>query len=60
MKEEGMQQNVGATAFDLPNSQHPGYENKIHYGDQRVPHPTNAKAKVVQPDKVMRQVMDAK
>lgn len=60
MKESGMEQNVGATAFDLPDSQHPGYENKIFHGKTRVPHPTNARAKVVEPAKVMRQVMDAK
>ena len=54
------QEGVGATAFDLPNSQHPGYENKIHYGDQRVPHPTNSAAKIVRPDEIMRAVLEGK
>ena len=60
MKEENGDQGVGATAFDYPNSQHPGYKNKIHYGNQNVPHPTNAAAKRVDGAKVMRQVMDGK
>jgi len=60
MKEDNGDQGVGATAFDMPNSQHPGYENKIHYGNQNVPHPTNAAAKRVDGAKVMRQVMDGK
>jgi len=60
MKEENGDQGVGATAFDMPNSQHPGYENKIYHTDKRVPHPTNAAAKRVDGPKVMRQVMDGK
>ena len=60
MKEDNGSQDVGATAFDYPNSQHPRYENKIHYGDQRVPHPTNSAAKVVEPGKVMRAVLEGK
>lgn len=60
MKEENGSQDVGATAFDLPNGQHPGYANKIHYGDQRVPHPTNSAAKIVPRDEVMRQVLEGK
>ena len=60
MKEDNGDQGVGATAFDYPNSQHPNYENKVKYGNQRVPHPTNSAAKIVEPEKVMRQVLDAK
>lgn len=60
MKEENGSQDVGATAFDLPNGQHPGYENKIYYGNQKVPHPTNSAAKIVRPDEVMRAVLEGK
>lgn len=60
MKEENGYQGVGATEFDYPNSQHPGYENKIYYGNQHVPHPTNRAAKITNHAKVMRQVLDAK
>lgn len=60
MKEENGDQGVGATAFDMPNSQHPGYENKIHHGPQNVPHPSNNAAKHVDGAKIMRQVMDGK
>lgn len=44
MKENNGDQGVGATAFDLPNSQHPGYANKIYYGNQHVPTPCNKAA----------------
>jgi hypothetical protein len=60
MKEENGYQGVGATEFDLPNSEHPGYENKIYHTKMRVPHPTNSAAKVVHAEKIMRQVLDAK
>jgi hypothetical protein len=60
MKEENGTQDVGATAFDCPNSQHPGYENRIYYGNQRVPRPTNSDAKIVVPSKVMGQVLTGK
>ncbi len=60
MKEDNGSQNVGATAFDYPNSQHPGYENKIHYGNQYVPKPTNAAAKITHPNEVMRAVLQGK
>ena len=46
-KEENGNQDVGATAFDLPNSEHPGYPNNIYYGNQHVPHPTNSHAKTM-------------
>lgn len=58
--EDNGNQDVGATAFDLPNSQHPGYENKIYHTKDRVPHPSNNAAKVVDHSKVMRQVLQAK
>jgi len=60
MKEDNMQGGVGVTAFDLPNMQHPGYENKIHYGDQHVPKPRNHAAMHTDHAKVMRQVREAK
>lgn len=60
MKEDNGAQDVGATAWDYPNSQHPGYTNKIYYGNQNVPKPTNAAAKVTHADAVMNAVMDAK
>ena len=60
MKEDNGSQDVGATAFDLPNSQHPNYTNHIHYGPQFVPHPTNSAAKEVDHAKVMNQVLTGK
>ena len=60
MKEDNGDQGVGATAFDYPNSKHPGYENKIFYGNQNVPHPTNASAKVTPRAEVMRAVLEGK
>lgn len=49
-----------AVAFDMPNGQHPGYENRIYYGDRHVPKPNNAAAERVMPEKVMKQVMEAR
>jgi len=60
MKEDNGDQGVGATAFDYPNSQHPGYENRIYHTKDKVPHPTNSAAKVVNAAKVMGQVLNAK
>ncbi len=60
MKEDNGYQGVGATEFDLPNSQHPEYENKIHHTKMRVPHPTNEAAKNVDHAKAMRQVLVGK
>ncbi len=60
MKEENGSQDVGSTAFDYPNNVAPRDYNKIHYGNQHVPHPTNSAAKVVQHDKVMKQVLEGK
>lgn len=59
-KEDNGSQDVGATAFDYPNSMHPNYKNQIYYGDQFVPMPTNNKAKVTYKNKVMNQVLEAK
>lgn len=55
-----MEQNVGATAFDYPDSQNPRPHFKAFYGNQNVPHRTNEMAKNVNGAKVMKQVMDAK
>lgn len=60
MKEDNGSQDVGATAFDLPNSQHPNYTNHIHYGPQFVPKPTNSAAKIVHADEIMKQVLTGK
>ena len=60
MKEDNGYQGVGATAFDYPNAQHPGYTNHIHYGPQFVPRPTNSAAKIVHHEEVMRQVLTGK
>lgn len=60
MKEDNGNQDVGATAFDYPNSQHPGYVNKIYYGNQHVPHPTNSAAKITPQAEVMRAVLEGK
>jgi hypothetical protein len=60
MKEDNGAQGVGATAFDLPNSQNPKPRAPIHYGPQHVPHPCNYKAEMVDHAKVMRQVNEAK
>lgn len=59
MKEDNGIQNVGATAFELPNSQHPGYRAPIFYGSTSVPHPTNSAAKRADPARVMRESMEA-
>lgn len=59
MKEEN-KEDVGATAFDLPNSQNPLPHHNIYYGNQYVPRPTNAKAKIVNPMEIMEQVLKAK
>lgn len=53
-------QDVGATAFDLPNDQDPRPHFHPFYGSEHVPHPTNASAKVVDKSKVMGQVLSAK
>lgn len=60
MKEEN-KEDVGATAFDLRNDMRPeNYTNKAYHGNQHVPHPTNAKAKLVNPLEIMEQVLKAK
>lgn len=59
MKEENGDQGVGATAWDYPNGQHPNYENRIYHTNHRVPKPTNMAAKMVNAEKIMRQVNEA-
>ncbi len=41
MKEENGSQDVGSTVFDYPNEQKPANYNRIYYGNQYVPAPTN-------------------
>jgi hypothetical protein len=53
-------ENVGATAFDLPNSQNPEPNAPIFYGSIKVPHPTNSTAKIVDHAKAMTQVLTGK
>jgi hypothetical protein len=60
MKEENGDQGVGATAFDLPNSQNPKPHAPIFHTKVVVPRPTNSAAKVVHGNEVMRQVLEAK
>ncbi len=60
MKEDNMVGGVGVTAFDYPNGQHPGYENKIYYGNQNVPRPTNEAAKKVNGAEVLAETMYAR
>lgn len=60
MREDNGSQDVGATAFDLPNSQHPNYQNKIHYGNQHVPTPNNKAAMEAPKGAVMRAILEAK
>lgn len=55
-----MKQDVGTTAFDLPNSQNPEPHFKAHYGNTSVPHPTNSAAKVTHSSKVMDAVLEGK
>jgi len=51
---------VGATEFDLPNSQNPAPHFKAMYGNTPVPHPTNSAAKKVNGSAIMSAVMAAK
>ncbi|MDP4145596.1 MAG: hypothetical protein Q8936_14110 [Bacillota bacterium] len=51
---------VGATAFDLPNSENPMPHAPIFHTKAKVPRRTNEAAKIVNGSKIMRQVMDAK
>jgi len=60
MREENGNQDVGATAFDYPNNVAPSNYNKIYYGNQYVPNPTNSAAKIVRPNEIMRQVLEGK
>lgn len=60
MKEENGNQGVGATAWEYGNSQHPGYVNKIYYGNQNVPMPNNKAAMKSDASAIMNAVLDAK
>lgn len=60
MKEESGDQGVGATAFDLPNGQHPDYINRVYHTKVKVPRPNNSGAMVVDHSKVMKQVLTGK
>ncbi len=60
MKEDNGAQDVGATAFDLPNSQHLGVDSKVYHTSMKVPHPTNNAAKRVDAAKIMGQVLTGK
>ena len=60
MKETNGEQGVGASEFDLSNSQHPNYRNNIYYGNQSVPHPTNSRAKEVNKEKVLSSFLKGK
>lgn len=53
-------EDVGATAFELPNSQNPRPHFKAYYGGTPVPHPTNDAAKHINPPEIMRQVNEGK
>lgn len=55
-----MKQDLGSTAFELPNNEHPFPTFKAKYGMTPVPHPTNAAAKVVHADAIMRAVNEGK
>ena len=50
----------GASEFALPNGQNPKPHAPIFYGKTPVPHPTNAKAKIVNHAKVMSEVLEGK
>jgi hypothetical protein len=57
---EKNKEDVGATAFYLPDSQDPRPHFKAYYGNQSVPHPTNSAAKVNPQAEVMRAVCEGK
>ena len=60
MKEENGSQDVGATAFDLPNNQNPKPRAAIHYGNLHVPRPNNSEAMKTPHEAVMRAVLTGK
>ena len=60
MKEDNGEQGIGATAFDLSNSQNPTPHAKPFYGSTHVPHPTNSAAKRVNGAEIMDQVINAR
>ena len=59
-KETNGTQDVGATAFDMPNSQNPYGKPPIHYGSTKVPHPNNSTAEVTCHDCCTRALLQGK
>jgi len=57
MKDMDMSMTPG---LELPNDQNPKPRAPIHYGNQYVPHPTNAQAKLVSRDAIMNAVNKGK
>ncbi len=51
---------IGATEFDLPDSQNPEPHAPIYHTKTKVPHPTNTAAKMCDGAKIMRQVLYGK
>ena len=60
MKELPKSETIGMTEFDLPNNQNPKPHAPIYYGNQSVPHPTNAQAKETSASAVMSAVINAR
>jgi hypothetical protein len=54
------QQDIGATAFDMPNSKKPENYGRVYYGNQHVPTPCNHEAERTPKEKVMGQVLRAR
>jgi hypothetical protein len=59
-KEENGNQDVGATAFDYPNSMNPKPIKQPYITNMKVPHPTNSTAKITNGMKVMCETMKGK
>lgn len=53
-------EDVGATAFDLPNDNNPKPIAPMYYGNQHVPKPCNVAAQKVDAVKVMDHVLYGK
>jgi hypothetical protein len=58
-KDNEVKQDTGASEWDYPNGRDPGPHKPMYYGNQRVPHPTNTRAKTAHAN-VMEQVLRAK
>lgn len=59
MKEDNGRQDVGATAFDLPNSQNPHQKFHPFYGSSSSKNLSNTSAKITHHEEVIRQVNEA-